>query len=78
MIRGMEHLPYEERTRDLGELFILEKKNLQEILQLLPVLKGGPQGSWRGTSYKAISVWTKENGFKLKEGKLRLDVKKKF
>ena len=51
MIRGLEHLSYEERLREL-ELFSLEKRRHCDR--------------------------TKGNGFKLKEGRSRLDVRKQF
>jgi len=40
MIRGLEHLPCEERLRELG-LFSLEKKSLQEDLTVASEHKRG-------------------------------------
>jgi len=45
MIRGQEHLPYDDRLRELG-LFSLKKKRPYSSL---PVLKEGLQETWGGT-----------------------------
>ena len=50
VIRGLEHLPYEDRLREL-RLFILEKMPLGRPCSSLPVLKGGLQERWGGTLY---------------------------
>ena len=56
-----------------------EQKALGRPCSCLPVPKGALQESWRGTFYKgACSDSTRGNGFKLKEGRFRLDTKKKF
>ncbi|KAK4818290.1 hypothetical protein QYF61_010432, partial [Mycteria americana] len=62
MIRGLEHLSYEDRLREL-EMFSLEKRRL-----------------WRDliAAFQAGSDRTRANGFKLKDGSFRLDIRKKF
>ena len=52
IIRGLEHLPYGDRLREL-RLFSQEKKRLQgDVTSSLPVPEGGLQESWGGTFYK--------------------------
>ena len=64
MLRGLENLSYEERLRELG-LFSLEKRRLIIASQYLE----GAQ-----LLMQAGSDRTRGNGFKLKEGRFRLDV----
>ncbi|KAK4818200.1 hypothetical protein QYF61_008584, partial [Mycteria americana] len=74
MIRGLEHLPYEDRLRQLG-VFSLEKRRLwgDLIVAYQAYRKEG-----EGLFTRACSDRTRGNSFKLKESKFRLDIRKKF
>ena len=70
MIHGMEHLPYENRLRELG-LFILKKRRLWgDMIADFQYLK-------RVYNKKGTDR-TRGNSFKLKEERFRLDIRKKF
>jgi len=98
MVRGLEHLPYEERQREMG-LFSLEKRRLWgDLIAALQYLKRaskkdhritesfGSEGTPRGCLVqdgdkffsRACYAMMRGNGFKLKEGRSRLDIRKNF
>jgi len=78
MIKGLKHLSYEERLREMG-LFCLEKRRLWgDLLAAFQYLKGAYKKAGEGLFTRAYSDRTRGNDFKLKEGKYRLDARKKF
>jgi len=78
MIRGLEHLSYEERLRELG-LFSLEKRRLQEgLIAAFHYSKGAYKKAGEGLFTRACSDRTRSDGFKLKESRFRLDIRKIF
>ncbi|KAK4830138.1 hypothetical protein QYF61_008565, partial [Mycteria americana] len=78
MIRGLEHLFCEVRLRELW-LFRLEKRRLREDLTVaFQYLKGAYKKDEDRRFSRVCCNRTRGNGFKLKEGRFRLDIRKKF
>ncbi|KAK4816195.1 hypothetical protein QYF61_012660 [Mycteria americana] len=67
MIRGLEHLSYEERLRELG-LFSLGKRRLQgDLIAAFQYLKGAHKKNGDRLLSRAYCNRTGDNGFKLKD-----------
>jgi len=78
MIRGLEYLSYDHRLRKLV-LFSLEKRRLRaDLLAAFQYLKGAYRKDGEGLFTRVCSDSTRGNGCKLKEGRFRLDIRKKF
>ncbi|KFQ93172.1 hypothetical protein Y956_01961, partial [Nipponia nippon] len=78
MVRGLEHLCYEDRLRELG-LFSLEKRSLWgNLIVAFQYLKRVYIKEGERLFIRADSNTTRGNVFKLKEGRFRLHVRKKF
>ncbi|KAK4832303.1 hypothetical protein QYF61_021702 [Mycteria americana] len=78
MIRGLEHLSYEERLRQMG-LFSLEKRRLWgDLIVAFQYIRRAYKKDGERLFTKACSDRTRSKGFKLKESRFRLDIRKKF
>ena len=75
MIRGLEQLPYEDRLREFQPL---EEKVLRGPYSSLPVPEGAYKKAREGLFIRACSNEAWGTGFKLKEGRHRQDIRKKF
>ena len=66
MLRGLEHLPYEDRLREL-RLFSLEKRRLwEDLIAVFQYLKGACRKDGEGLFIRECSDRMRSNSFKLK------------
>ena len=78
MIQGLEHISCEDRLKDLG-LFSMEKRRLQgDLIAAFQYLKGAYKQKGSKPFERVDTSRTRGNGFKVKEGRFRLDVRGKF
>jgi len=78
MIRGLEHLFCEERLRELG-LFSLEKRKLRgDLTAAFQYMREAYKRDAEELFTRACSDRMRGSGFKLQEGRFRLDIRKKF
>ncbi|KAJ7415528.1 hypothetical protein BTVI_37963 [Pitangus sulphuratus] len=78
LLRGLEHIPYEDRLRKL-RLLSLEKTSLcGDLMATFQYLKGAYREARMGHFIRNCSDRTRNNGYKLKEWKFRLDIRKFF
>jgi len=78
VIRGLEHLSFEERLRELG-LFSQEKRRLWgNVISTFQYLMGPYRKDGENIFSRAYCDRSESNGFKLRKGRFRLAIRKKF
>jgi len=78
IIRGLEYLSYEDRLRELGLLSLDKRRLWGNLIAAFQYLKGAYRKDGEGLFTRVCSNRIRENGCKLKEGRFRLDIRKKF
>jgi len=78
MVRGLEHLSYEERLREMG-LFSLKNRRLRgDLTNADKCLKGGWQEDGPRLFPVVLGNRTRDNRHKLKHRKFQLNIRKNF
>ncbi|KFP93802.1 hypothetical protein N329_08994, partial [Haliaeetus albicilla] len=78
MIRGLEHLSHEDRLRQLGLFSLVKRRLWGDLIVAFQYPKGAYKKGREGLFTRACSDRMRGNAFKLKEGRFRLDLRKKF